>query len=191
MNIVRAAWIAAFAIIVSVMAVGLWWKASQVGRTPAPHSLPSQGPASAPEPHVIDPTRETTAASLPDGRIVWTAAADQTAALNLPDQSARDDIGAVHDVLASYESVFGQLPEGGENAEITRGLRGDNPKKLVFLVDGPGLLDPDGALLDRWGTPYVFHKLSGRLLEIRSAGPDRRLRTPDDVFEIGTNGPPL
>ena len=39
----------------------------------------------------------------------------------------------------------------------------------------------DGELCDRWGTPFFFHAESAARMEIRSAGPDRRLWTEDDV----------
>jgi hypothetical protein len=37
-----------------------------------------------------------------------------------------------------------------------------------------------GELTDRWGTAYFFHQLSSREMEIRSAGPDRKMWTEDD-----------
>jgi hypothetical protein len=42
-------------------------------------------------------------------------------------------------------------------------------------------IDAQGRLLDRWGTPYFFHAVSRTELEIRSAGPDGKLGTDDDV----------
>jgi hypothetical protein len=35
-------------------------------------------------------------------------------------------------------------------------------------------------MCDRWGTPYFFHQVSKTEMEIRSAGPDRRMWTGDD-----------
>jgi hypothetical protein len=36
-------------------------------------------------------------------------------------------------------------------------------------------------LLDRWGTPYYFHPIARNVLGLRSAGPDGKLWTADDV----------
>jgi hypothetical protein len=38
-----------------------------------------------------------------------------------------------------------------------------------------------GQLIDNWGTPFFFHSLSRNEMEIRSAGPDRRMWTTDDL----------
>ncbi|MGH8048839.1 MAG: hypothetical protein ACREKL_16480 [Chthoniobacterales bacterium] len=163
-------------------------------------SAPSESPknsgeksplAAEPSQVPLDPKRVTTLEPDANGRVVWPGAAAAADAINQPGQSAREDIAAVHTVLGDYRSVFGEVPEGGLNEEITRGLRGENPKKIIFLVEKPGMLDADGALLDRWGTPYFFHKLSGKLIDLRSAGPDRKFWTKDDIFDASTGGPPL
>jgi hypothetical protein len=36
--------------------------------------------------------------------------------------------------------------------------------------------------LDRFGTPYFFHPISETRIDVRSAGPDRKLWTEDDVW---------
>lgn len=38
-----------------------------------------------------------------------------------------------------------------------------------------------GRLIDRWGTPWQVHPLAGDLIQLRSAGEDRRLYTTDDL----------
>jgi hypothetical protein len=70
----------------------------------------------------------------------------------------------------------------GTNEEITRALNGDNPKGAQFLSAEAGMrVNGQGELIDAWGTPYFFHQLSGTDMEIRSAGPDRQMWTPDDL----------
>ncbi len=84
---------------------------------------------------------------------------------------------AVHD----YASMFGGNPVG-VNSEITSQLHGLNPAQADFIKPEEGMrLDPDGQLVDPWGTPYFFHQLSGTQMEIRSAGPDKILWTADDL----------
>ena len=51
------------------------------------------------------------------------------------------------------------------------------------------LLNEAGQLLDRFGNPYYFHPVSEQMIEIRSAGPDGKLWTNDDVaLEDETGG---
>jgi hypothetical protein len=80
-----------------------------------------------------------------------------------------------------YGSMFGGNPVGS-NAEITGALNGDNPKHARFLDAAQGLrMNDKGELIDSWGTPYFFHQLSGTLMEIHSAGPDKIMWTADDL----------
>ena len=75
---------------------------------------------------------------------------------------------------------FGGNPVG-TNAEITKALGGDNPKHVNFL-DGRGYqVNEKGELVDHWGTPLFFHQISGMEMEVRSAGPDRKMWTSDDI----------
>jgi len=69
----------------------------------------------------------------------------------------------------------------GENAEITAVLAGRNRLQLALIPPSHPAINRAGELCDRWGTPFFFHALSGTQMEIRSAGPDRRLWSADDV----------
>ncbi len=60
-------------------------------------------------------------------------------------------------------------------------LRGQNAAHERFLLDGHVALDAQGRLVDRWGDPLFFHALGGGRYELRSAGPDRKLWTDDDI----------
>ncbi len=44
-------------------------------------------------------------------------------------------------------------------------------------------VNDNGELVDRWGTPYFFHQISGADTEIRSAGPDKIMYTADDIVK--------
>jgi len=77
--------------------------------------------------------------------------------------------------------MFGGNPVG-TNPEITRQLGGDNPKGINFIKPEAGMrVNGNGEMVDPWGTPLFFHQLSGTETEVRSAGPDKRMWTPDDV----------
>jgi len=82
--------------------------------------------------------------------------------------------------IKNYSDRFGENPVG-TNPEITAALLGKNPKGVTFFTPETGLrVDDQGAMVDAWGTPFFFHQLSGKLMEIRSAGEDRKMWTFDD-----------
>lgn len=60
-------------------------------------------------------------------------------------------------------------------------LRGQNAAHERFLPDISIALNARGQLIDRWGTPLFFHSLGTRRYELRSAGPDQKLWTDDDI----------
>jgi hypothetical protein len=83
--------------------------------------------------------------------------------------------------IRKFGTMFGGNPVG-TNPEITQQLSGQNPKRINFLSAEAGLrVNVNGELIDPWGTPFFFHQLSGREMEIHSAGPDRVLWTADDL----------
>jgi hypothetical protein len=85
--------------------------------------------------------------------------------------------GAIRD----YGARFRGNPFGN-NREITAKLNGGNPKQIVFLKEEDGMrINQRGELIDNWGTPFFFHQISGTEMEIRSAGPDRKMWTADDL----------
>ena len=80
---------------------------------------------------------------------------------------------------------FGQRFRGnpvGNNAEITAALNGGNANGVRYLDELALPVNGNGELIDEWGTPYFFHQLSGTEMEIRSAGPDRKMWTRDDLL---------
>jgi hypothetical protein len=60
-------------------------------------------------------------------------------------------------------------------------FRGRNSARERFLPDQHVALNTNGQLVDRWGGPLFFHALGGGRYELRSAGPDKRLWTADDI----------
>jgi hypothetical protein len=67
------------------------------------------------------------------------------------------------------------------NEDWAAALRGQNPAHERFLPDNHPAFNAQGKLVDRWGTPLFFHALGGGRFELRSAGPDRKLWTDDDI----------
>jgi len=94
-------------------------------------------------------------------------------------QRVRDAIDNVQFVLRDYAIALGGNPVG-TNAEITAALRGDNLKQLKLDMPQGSSVNDSGELCDPWGTPWFFHQLSATKMELRSAGPDKKLYTKDD-----------
>lgn len=82
--------------------------------------------------------------------------------------------------LRHFGQRFGGNPVG-TNAEIARTLNGGNPQGVRYLPQQHLRLNDQGELLDFYGTPYFFHQISAQEMEIRSAGPDKTMWTPDDI----------
>jgi len=83
--------------------------------------------------------------------------------------------------VINYGSTFSGNPVG-TNPEIAAALNGENPKQIKFIDPENGLrINGKGELVDPWGTPFFFHQLSATDMEIRSAGPDKIMWTPDDL----------
>jgi len=70
----------------------------------------------------------------------------------------------------------------GVNVEVTNALLGDNPKKLALLDQEHSRINEEGELVDQWDTPYFFHANSLSDVDVRSAGPDRKMFSEDDII---------
>lgn len=121
-------------------------------------------------------------APVPPGRLASTGS-PLVRELNAPDGDGRRDLAVLHRLLGQFTTTFpvAQLPPLGDNEDVTAALTGRNRRRLVFLPPDSPLIDAKGRLLDRWGTPYFFHAMSAETIGLRSAGPDRRLFTADDI----------
>jgi hypothetical protein len=102
--------------------------------------------------------------------------------LNSPATSVRDDLTLLSNVFASWQTFFPRDGNPwGDNRDITAVLSGKNARRVALIPPNHPAISPDGELLDRWGTPLLFHQLSGTAMELRSAGPDRIFYTADDT----------
>ncbi len=100
--------------------------------------------------------------------------------IGAPDHTIQDDIHHLDQLITAYRVKLQGNPSG-DNIDIMAQLRGKNDQRFAWFPLTHPSIDPQGALLDRWSTPYFFHSLSHEETEIRSAGPDRKLFTPDDL----------
>ncbi len=103
-------------------------------------------------------------------------------ALNSPATDIAADLRLVSEIVATFRTNFPRDGNPvGTNAEITASLSGTNSLHLALIPRDHPAINSHGELCDRWGTPFFFHQLSGTQMEIRSAGPDQKLWTPDDT----------
>jgi len=119
----------------------------------------------------------------PPANLAASAGAVQSAAATVPPLDIPPEIVLqnVRHAITQYGAMFGGNPVG-TNPEITTALAGDNPKQINFVRPEAGMrINASGELVDTWGTPLFFHQLSGTDTEVRSAGPDRKMWTPDDL----------
>jgi hypothetical protein len=92
----------------------------------------------------------------------------------------QSDLENVRLMFRDFRTRMGENPIGS-NAEIMKAVMGNNPAHARLGPPEGQSLNGQGELVDRWGTPYFFHQLSKGSLEIRSAGPDARMWTVDDI----------
>lgn len=112
--------------------------------------------------------------------------------LNAPDGDIKEDLRTLDEIFRQYRSSTRGSNPVGDNREVTAALAGRNAAGYSFIPPGHPAINAKGELCDRWGTPFFFHQLSGSQMEIRSAGPDRRLWTEDDpVLSPESGAPPL
>jgi hypothetical protein len=99
-----------------------------------------------------------------------------------PHETGEEDVQALVILMEEYRRAFGAMPLGEQNFEIVSRMQGENPKGIAVLPKSHPNLSAEGELLDRWGTPYRFHPESAWLTTIRSAGPDQKMWTADDLL---------
>ncbi len=153
---------------------------------PAPVPNPKAPAASNPAPSVTDNVTQTSAPPPSKPSTQPPVAPDNpppSPKPQLPPATLENVRQAIEDldlVIRDFRNALGGNPVG-DNAEITRSLRGSNLKQLKLKLPDNSPLNAEGELCDICGTPYFFHQLSGKHMEIRSAGPDRKMWTDDDI----------
>ena len=119
---------------------------------------------------------------------VFPGSRERLSTFNRPEEPPALDLEIIEETFATYRQIFGQNPTGGTNAEITAALTGKNEKDLAIVPPDFATINSEGEIIDRWGTPYFFHPVSGQVMEVLSAGPDGLLWTVDDVGSITPAG---
>lgn len=163
---------AAIAGTILIILVGLW--IIQKKETPEDQTNPS---ANIPEVEIPHPQIET-----PDQPPTPVLADTMLAGYGSDESSGKEDLLKLATLL---DSVFllvknRDSADYSTNEDLVLFLKGENPHRAKFLNDPSPALNQNGQLIDRWGSPIIVHPISRKLLEIRSAGPDKQAYTEDD-----------
>jgi hypothetical protein len=102
--------------------------------------------------------------------------------LHSSEKTGMQDLKVVMNLFTQYRARFRGFPVSEDNAGFVNALTGQNPSKLGLIPRDHPAIDAKGQLLDRWGEPFFFHLIGRDALEVRSAGPDRKLYTADDLL---------
>jgi type II secretory pathway pseudopilin PulG len=94
---------------------------------------------------------------------------------------ASDQANQIYTACLAYKTEYGTLPENSENYRLIKILCGDNPRKIEFLSLIPRDVNPNGEMIDQWGTPFRITFDSDAKIHVVSAGPDKIFGTPDDI----------
>ena len=99
------------------------------------------------------------------------------------------DVIILHQLITMYISALGNRQGSpiGNDTDLARALAGLNPMRQYFLPPNHPSLAIPKHIIDRWGSPYFIHPWGHNAYEIRSAGPDRKLFSADDLV---ANAPP-
>jgi len=161
--------------------VATWWMlrhpthpAFPAERAPA-GAARAPGEITGPSGALLPATPQEVIAATPAGILRY---ADE---LNAPNRTARDDVQLLVSLLQLYRRTTSGTNPVGDNAEITAALTGRNRLCYAFISPENPAINAAGELCDRWGTPFFFHQISGTVMQVRSAGPDRQHWTADDV----------
>jgi hypothetical protein len=168
-----------FAVRLALMAVilGAWWYWFATSSPPATQDTPR-------ERAVLESGKSQPELSTPDREVIQ-GGHPLAAGLNAREGTPQRDLEILREVLLAFTTTLKaqNLPPLGDNIDVTAALTGKNPRNLVVLPANHPSIDSKGRLLDRWGTPYHFHARSADTFDLRSAGPDKLLFTPDDVTD--------
>ena len=113
-------------------------------------------------------------------KVTFLPVAETANLLHAENEDPQEDLHILEGLLEGYRRVYKWNPVAGLNEEVVEALIGYNDKNVALIAADHPAINDQGQLVDRWGTPYVFHALSGEHMQIASAGPDKKLGTPDD-----------
>lgn len=170
-------------ILIALISLGLWFlltrqepSKSRDTAPPRPSSISPSLPEEKPKP---DPSLQIPHSPLANS-------------INQTTNTPQRDLEIIDTLLFQTRQALKNLARKpmGTNAEFTAVLTGDNDLNLAAIPPNHPAINSNGELVDRWGTPLHFHPISSSETTLRSAGPDQKLFTNDDLV-YPTIPPPL
>jgi hypothetical protein len=100
-----------------------------------------------------------------------------------PRQPAEHDLTLMAELIDNFTLLVKTAADRplGANEDWAKAFRGMNPAQERFLPETSRAFNVKHQLVDRWGTPLFFHAAGRGQYQIRSAGPDHKLWTEDDI----------
>ena len=171
----RAAWMILIVVTLALTWVLMWPPINRPSSSPPPPEVT--------EPSSLSPSLVNAPSTHPPPLRPHTqslALADQ---LNASGVDPAQDVITLHRIITQYQRALRHRQGSpiGDDIDLARALNGRNPMRQVFIPATHPALSRDGHILDRWGTPYFLHPRGNGAIEVRSAGPDRKLFTEDDL----------
>jgi hypothetical protein len=172
------------ALLAAILALSLWFF-----RQETPPVSPTAASIAAPPPQskignpkLEIPPSPPLASEIPHAPIAPAEASHLADSLNSPTTTIQSDLRVVLEIITAFRANFPRTGNPvGSNAEITAALTGRNSLHLALIPRDHPAINAAGELCDRYSTPFFFHAESGTHMEIRSAGPDKKMWTSDDV----------
>lgn len=105
------------------------------------------------------------------------------AAYGSPSSTGEEDLQLFHNYLTNVFILIKKRDtrQYSTNEDLAEFLLGKNSYKTPYLSAGSSILNAEQQLIDRWNSPLRVHPVSSKTLEIRSAGPDKKYFTKDDI----------
>lgn len=149
-----------------------WWAARSLVPTNPPTELASP---LASQPHSQAPVPGPGTPARPGDAILQSYAS--------PGTTPRDDVTSLAHAMQNFLLLEKQAAQGplADNEDWAKVLLGKGRLREPFLSASQAVFNVKGQLVDRWQTPLFVHALGAGRFELRSAGPDRKLWTDDDI----------
>jgi type II secretory pathway pseudopilin PulG len=110
--------------------------------------------------------------------LVWPALQEGPRAK--PNTRVAHELASLRLAAHAYRMEFGQFPTGNVS-QVCVALAGHNPRQIIFILFPPEKIQPDGAFLDPWGSPYRIEFPTPTNVIASSAGRDQTWGTDDDI----------
>lgn len=149
---------------------------------PAPALASIEGPEVIPPSIIVTESSSAVPAALEENVALGDP---QLAGFGDPALTPKNDLFLLAQTLSNFLLLAKQASDRplSANEEWSAALRGKRPGSGAWLSEKSPVWDGQLRLVDRWQTPFFFHALGDKQWEIRSAGPDLRLWTADDLTQ--------